>query len=179
MKKIDIVTMGVDKTANSPVVFLRIENTNLIVPIWIGPWEASVLASAIKEEASDRPLTHDMIMSMLEHTGYRISHVAINDFKKNIYYAKVFLSVEDEVQDNPKGEEEFFIDSRPSDAIILAVKSKTSIFIEDSVAFETAVDGSFLKIDDDEQTKKEDIKKFIDTFNIDDLKKKFGEDPKK
>lgn len=160
MKKIDLITMGLDKFSNTPVVFLKIEKTNLAIPLWIGPAEASYLALAIKNEVTDRPLTHELINSFVTQVGYTFNYIIIDDFKNNIYYSKIFIN----------GEKELSIDSRPSDALILSVKYRIPIFVEDKVAFENSVDISFMNIED---AKRKNIEDFINNFNIDELKKKF------
>ncbi|MBM7559430.1 bifunctional nuclease family protein [Marinitoga litoralis] len=173
-KKVDVITMGLDKISNSPVVFLRIENTHLGIPIWIGACEATFLALAINEQETPRPLTHDLIISILENEGYSINRVEIHNMEENIYYANIILE---------KGGIETTIDSRPSDALILAVKKRVPIYIKDKIIIDNGIDLSFIPVENDEENQEEDkrneFKKFLENFDIDTIKKHFFDEGKK
>ncbi|PNR92450.1 bifunctional nuclease family protein [Petrotoga sp. 9PWA.NaAc.5.4] len=160
MRKISNITMGIDKLSNSPIVFLKVENTNLVVPIWIGPCEAGVLALILRNEEFERPLTHDLIQSVIENLGAIPIKVLIDEFKNDIYFAKLILEDKDSNQ--------ISIDARPSDCIILSLKKNIPIFIDEKIAVEHSIDSSFF-----EENEENSIKKDIDNFNIDELRRKF------
>ncbi|GAB6189766.1 bifunctional nuclease family protein [Marinitoga arctica] len=166
-KKVDVITMGLDKVSNSPVVFLRIENTHIGLPIWIGACEATYLALAINEQKTPRPLTHDLILNFMEKEGYFLKKIEIINMEKDIYYANIILE---------KDETEIAIDSRPSDALILAIKNKAPIYIKDKLIVDNGIDISFIPIEeheDIEENKRKEFKKFLDNFDIDTIKKHF------
>ncbi|NUU96432.1 hypothetical protein XO10_09245 [Marinitoga sp. 1135] len=176
-KKVDVITMGLDKVSNSPVIFLRIENTNIGIPIWIGACEATYLALSINEQKTPRPLTHDLFLKFLENEGYTVERVEIINMVKDIYYANIVFE---------KDGDELIYDSRPSDAIIMAVKTRVPIYIKDSIIIENGIDISFIPIGerDDEETdeereKRKEFKEFIENFDIDMIKKHFFDEGKK
>lgn len=161
MKKIDLITMGVDRVSGAPIVFLKVENTNLAVPIVIGACEASILAMAIQKEKFERPLSYDLIDVIIKQFKAQINEVVIDDFKNNVYFSKIILK--DSIG------ETIYIDSRPSDALIISVKNKIPVFIKEEIAIENSIEASFLKTKNESKNKN-----FLDDFNIDDLKKKFN-----
>jgi hypothetical protein len=163
MKKIDLITMGIDRISGSPVVFLKIEKTKMALPIVIGTCEASVLAMAIQGEKFERPLSYDIIKILIEEHNSTISQVIIDDFKNNIYFSKLVLKKENN--------ESVYIDCRPSDALILSVKNQLPIFVKEEIAFENSIEAQFL-------TEKGEKEESFDDFNIDELKKKFFEENK-
>lgn len=168
LKKVDVITMGLDKVSNSPVIFLRIENTHMGLPIWIGACEATFLALSIKEEKTPRPLTHDLMLNILEEEGYILKRIEIINMERDTYFANLVLE---------KDGSETVYDSRPSDAIILAVKSKSPIYIKDKIVIENGIDLSFIPIDDqeieDEENKRKEFQEFLKNFDIDTIKKHF------
>ncbi|WGS64440.1 bifunctional nuclease family protein [Marinitoga aeolica] len=168
LKKVDVITMGLDKVSNSPVVFLRIENTHIGLPIWIGACEATYLALAINEQKTPRPLTHDLLLNILENEGYSLKKIEINNMENDIYYSNIFLE---------KDDNEIVIDSRPSDALILAIKSKIPIYVKDKLAIDNGIDISFIPIEDhdseNEENKRKEFKEFLENFDIDTIKKHF------
>ncbi|OQY10379.1 MAG: hypothetical protein B6I29_01580 [Marinitoga sp. 4572_148] len=167
-KKVDVITMGLDKVSNSPVVFLRIENTHIGLPIWIGACEATFLALAINDQKTPRPLTHDLLLNFMEKEGYYLKKIEITNMDKDIYYSNIVLE---------KDDNEITIDSRPSDALILAVKSKIPIYIKDKLIIENGIDISFIPIDEhaieEEEDKRKEFKEFLNNFDIDTIKKHF------
>jgi len=165
MKKVSNVTMGIDKVSNSPIVFLRIQDTNVVVPIWIGPCEAGIMAMALKKEVFERPLTHDLYLNTVDKMGYSLKNIVITKIEKNIYHSTIQLI---------NGEEDLLeIDSRPSDAIILAVKNEKPILLADDIAINNTVEVDFLGEGEEER---DDLKKILDEFNIDNMKDYFNKD---
>ncbi|KLO23760.1 hypothetical protein X275_01705 [Marinitoga sp. 1197] len=167
-KKVDVITIGLDKVSNSPVVFLRIEHTHIGIPIWIGACEATYLALAINNQETPRPLTHDLLLNILEKENYFFKKIEITDMKNDIYYSTIYLE---------KDEDIISFDSRPSDAIILAVKNQIPIYVRDKVVMDNGIDLSFIPIDDqyneDSEIKRKEFKDFLENFDIDTIKKHF------
>ncbi|MDI6787815.1 MAG: bifunctional nuclease family protein [Planctomycetota bacterium] len=111
----------IDENREEQLIILKEVNGNRVFPIIIGIYEAASLDRKIKNIKTVRPLTHDLIINVLKGLNSTISKIIISDLKKNTFYAKVFVSA------NGK---EIEIDSRPSDAIVLAIHLKAPIFVE-------------------------------------------------
>jgi bifunctional DNase/RNase len=109
----------------SPVVLLIDESEQRVLPIWVGPFEAQAIAIALHGIVTPRPMTHDLIKSLCEHLGVSVHSVIINDIKDGAYFAEIYLQT-------PSGE--IIVDSRPSDAIALALRTSARIYISEKVA---------------------------------------------
>lgn len=120
-----------DPYNNAYIVVLRDEDNSDILPIWVGKSEASAISFALEGVAAPRPMTHDLMKSVLDTVDAKVISVVVTDLKDNTYYAKVHLSCEDS---------EFSIDSRPSDAIALALRSNAPIFAKEDVLRKQASD---------------------------------------
>ena len=113
-----------DPYNNTFIVLLRDEEQSEMLPIWVGKPEASAISFALEGVTAPRPMTHDLMKSILDAVHAKVISVVISDLKDNTYYAKVHLSYEDS---------EYAIDSRPSDAIALALRTKAPIFANEDV----------------------------------------------
>ncbi|RME61904.1 MAG: bifunctional nuclease family protein [Candidatus Dadabacteria bacterium] len=113
-----------DPNTQAPVVVLKDAAGEVHLPIWIGISEATSIASAIKEIQMSRPLTHDLMHTVLEELGARIERVVITDLRDSTYYGELIVSFGDKV---------CVIDSRPSDAIALALRAAAPIFVAKKV----------------------------------------------
>ncbi len=174
MKKAYIKALVLDKVNNAPVVLLGIENTNKVVPIWIGPCEAYVLAMALEGMEAPRPLTHDLIYNFLDALDVRIEKVIIHTVKDNTFYANILVRdlsfVEepgvDEDVEMEMGSPIFEIDARPSDSLILAVKRGIPIYVSDEIIEDHSVvlEESFDEAEKDEEEEK--FKNFIENLDI-------------
>jgi len=127
--KIENVLMNVhaitiDSESNVPVLILKEVNGERSLPIWIGLLEATAIASELENIKFARPLTHDLTINMLKAADVTITKILINDLKDNTYYAIITMD---------KSGNKFNIDSRPSDAIALALKSGVEIFVNEKV----------------------------------------------
>jgi hypothetical protein len=100
-----------------------------VLPIWIGLLEASSIATALENINTPRPMTHDLVKNILDNLGVKIVRVEVNDLKDNTYYALLHLEV-----DNKR----LVVDSRPSDAIAIALRTNAPIFVEESVIKKSA-----------------------------------------
>lgn len=109
----------------SPVVLLVDESEQRVLPIWVGPFEAQAIAMALQGVSVPRPMTHDLIKSLCEHLGVSVRSVIINDIRDGTYFAEMYLQT-------TSGE--VIVDSRPSDAIALALRTGSKIFLSDKVA---------------------------------------------
>jgi bifunctional DNase/RNase len=113
------------------VVVLKDTNSDRYLPIWIGPCEADAITIELQEMPPQRPLTHDLLKTVIREMGGRVVHILINDLRNDVYYARIVVDV--------KGSQ-VEIDSRPSDAIALAVRVKTPIFVADVVMDKAAIE---------------------------------------
>ena len=120
--KVKVLTY--DSTSNGFVVLLMDLPSKTGLPIWIGPFEANAIAMKLKKMDSHRPMTHDLIRNILGTLESRVVKIVVNDLKENTYYALIYL--------HRKGEE-IVIDSRPSDAIAIALALDAPIFVSDQV----------------------------------------------
>ncbi|XQT34465.1 hypothetical protein ACMTAS_0160 [Thermotoga neapolitana DSM 4359] len=163
LKKAWVKALVLDRVSNTPVVILGIEGTSKVLPIWIGACEGHALALALEKVDFPRPLTHDLLLSVLESLEARVEKVVIHSLKDNTFYASLILR--DLTYTDEEDEEAALIeiDSRPSDAIILAVKTGATIFVSENLVEKHAIE---LEIGED-RNEEEEFKKFIENLNID------------
>ncbi len=108
-----------DPYNNAYIVILRDEQNSDMLPIWVGKSEASAISFALERIAPPRPMTHDLMKTILDSMEAKIISVVLTDLRENTYFAKIHLLY---------GDSEFSIDSRPSDAIAVALRSEAPIF---------------------------------------------------
>ena len=113
-----------DPYNNAYIVILRDEDNTDMLPIWVGKAEASAISFALEGVAAPRPMTHDLMKSLLDEVDAKVISAVITDLKDNTYYAKLHLTYEDS---------EYSVDSRPSDAIALALRAQAPIFAREEV----------------------------------------------
>lgn len=106
------------------VVILKEKASERYLPIWIGPAEADAIAVRLQEVSVARPLTHDLLRSMLDALGAAVRYIVVNDLANDTFFARIILEVDGRSME---------IDSRPSDAIALAVRAEVPIYVEESV----------------------------------------------
>jgi uncharacterized protein len=128
-KRDDAIQMSVggltlDPVTKTPIVILKDTDNKLNLPIWIGLLEATAMATEIEGIKMARPMTHDLIKNILGEVGCAVDSVEITDLKENTYFALVYLNISGR---------EVVIDSRPSDAIALALRTKSPIFVAKAV----------------------------------------------
>jgi uncharacterized protein len=114
----------VDPITNTPMVVLRDLHTDAKLPIWVGVFEANAIAVELEKIKPPRPMTHDLLRDTLAQAGARLVRVTVTDLQDNTFYALLHL----ETHDGPKD-----VDSRPSDAIALALRCNAPIFVEERV----------------------------------------------
>lgn len=134
-----------------------------LLPIWIGPFEADAIAVHLQGGEVPRPLTHDLLKSVITTFGATVSRIVINDLSENTFFARIILQVDGQ---------ELEVDSRPSDAIALAVRAQAPIFVEESVLDRAAITpspdistGTAAKVSDDLDA----FRDFVEGLNLDDL----------
>ena len=122
--EVKVMGIVVDPKASNPVVVLVDLSGQKALPIWIGVFEAEAISRGLEDVVTLRPMTHDLMKQILDTFQVSLKRVVINDLKENTFYANLYLNVEGE---------ELIVDSRPSDAIALAVRVKAPIFVAESV----------------------------------------------
>ena len=110
------------------VVILKEKDADRYLPIWIGPSEADAIAVKLQDVSVPRPLTHDLLGNVIDAMGGVVKRIVVNDLQNDTFYAKIIL----EFGDNSNGSSKE-VDSRPSDAIALAVRTNVPIFVEEPV----------------------------------------------
>lgn len=129
---------------NTPVLLLREREGNRVLPIWVGPVEASAIAYAVRRESFERPLTLDIIKRITEALGARVERVIINGLKDNTYFATLVLSRDGSL---------ISIDARPSDSVAIAVHMRAPVFVDDAL-----MDAQGKEITEDEEAKLNELK---------------------
>jgi len=122
--KMNVNTILFDNRNSSYIIVLKDESGKKILPIWIGATEGNSIALAMNNTKAARPLTHDLITSIFDRLEIEIARVVISDLIENTFYASLYL-----LHNN----KEFHIDSRPSDAVAIAMRSGAPIFVEEEV----------------------------------------------
>lgn len=165
MIEMRVMGIALDTRTGSPIVVLHDKDNRKALPIWIGSAEASAIIRKIENLAVSRPMTHDLIISIIEKTGYKLNRIEINDVEKETYYATLFL-INDE-------ENVIEIDSRPSDAIAVAIRVDAPIFVTSNVLLNGSVSTDSGK--DEEESK--EFKSFIQSVKPSDFAKLLKDNP--
>lgn len=131
MIEVRVAHLGLDRTTNTPVVILQEREGERVLPIWIGPAEASAIAMELAGVKFARPLTHDLLKQVIVGLGADLRKVIITQVKENTYYAELHVY---------RGDAVIQIDARPSDSIAIALRLKAPIFTSDNLLALTSVD---------------------------------------
>ena len=124
LHKMNIAGIAMDPASNTPIILLKSDKDDQVVPIWIGLLEATSIASAMKNIKFDRPMTHDLFKNFADRMQISVTRVEVSDIKDNTYYAVIHF-------DSPEGA--FTMDARPSDAIAIALRYEAPLFVDDRV----------------------------------------------
>ncbi|MBU0581453.1 MAG: bifunctional nuclease family protein, partial [Candidatus Margulisbacteria bacterium] len=138
------------------------------LPIWIGMFEAAAIAMELQEFKPPRPMTHDLIISMVDGIGAKVKKIIINDIKDDTFYALIEIEPILEEGETLEKDDIVSIDSRPSDAIALAVRSKAPIFVAENVMLKAKMVNTEK---DEEETKK--FKDWVNNVKPEDFQKYF------
>ena len=154
--QMEVKGLVLDPSSNAPIIILKDLASRLFLPIWIGVFEANAIAIQIEGVEPPRPLTHDLFHVTLDELGAKVDRVLISDLRENTFFAQLFLTIESR---------EVAIDSRPSDAIALALRSAAPIFVLPKVLDSAQA----LNIEDGDNP--EDLKRWFENLDPDDLGK--------
>jgi hypothetical protein len=125
-EEIRMVVKGLmlDPSSNAPIVILREEGSELFLPIWIGVFEASAIQLSLEGVSAQRPMTHDLLAATFRTMGVHVEKVVIHDLLDNTFFAAIYAR---------RGNETWQIDSRPSDALALALRLDAAVFVHERV----------------------------------------------
>ncbi|HET7566360.1 MAG TPA: bifunctional nuclease family protein [Gaiellaceae bacterium] len=131
MQEMLIYGVSFDLVGKQPIVLLKTADGNKFLPIWIGHAEAAAILMKLQSQTSPRPMTHDLFSDVLEQLGAQVVRITVTELRENTFYAQITVQ-----QDG----QELEVDSRPSDAIALAIRAEAPIFAADRVIEESAIE---------------------------------------
>ncbi len=131
MLEVRVQSLGLDQVSKAPVVILQEKEGERVLPIWIGPGEASAIAMELAGMKFARPLTHDLAATLIRGLGGTLQRVNISRVQDNTYFAELVIK---------RGEEVFSIDARPSDSIAIALRLEAPLFAPDSLLSATSIE---------------------------------------
>ena len=131
MRRMDLARIIISERSDEQIIVLKERDGNRSFPILIGIFEAVAIDRKVKNYKTPRPMTHDLMENILKGLNARLDHIVVNDIVDKTFYAKLVLKTDDKAIE---------IDSRPSDAVALAVQMNAPIFVEDSVLDEVAAE---------------------------------------
>lgn len=146
-----------DPITNSPIVILQDIEKNTLLPIWVGIFEANAIALQIERIDTPRPMTHDLLKNILLQIDAQVEKVVVTELKENTFYARIHLQL---------NRQPLTIDSRPSDAIALALRTDSPIFVTEEV-----INGSRNITLDKESLDPDEVRKWLENLNPEDLGK--------
>jgi len=144
-----------DPVTNMPIVILKDMNGNAILPIWVGVYEANAIALEIEKVSTPRPMTHDLIKSLLLGLNTGMKKVVVSELKDDTFYAVIWLEKEGEI---------ISVDSRPSDALALALRLDCPIYVEESVLKTSKMATSV-----SDKGNNEELRRWLEGLNDEDL----------
>jgi bifunctional DNase/RNase len=147
----------IDPITNMPIVILKDKEGDRVLPIWVGIFEANAIALQIENIATPRPMTHDLLRNVLNDLEASVQKIVVSELRDNTFYAMIYIN---------RNEGILAVDSRPSDAIALALRTKSPIFVEESVV-ESAKGMDLTK----DATDSERLQKWLESLNPEDLGK--------
>ncbi|MFN2267475.1 MAG: bifunctional nuclease family protein [Desulfonatronovibrio sp.] len=163
MIKMEVFGLAMDEKTNMPLVILKDSTDKYILPIWIGALEAMAISLPLKGMNMPRPMTHDLFLDTIGKLKAEILHVEVSEIKDSTYYAVLVMF---------RNNEEIRVDSRPSDAIAMAVRAKVPILVNKTVLENIMKDhdGKYQVVLDDEEGKK--WTEILEKYSLDDTKYK-------
>jgi hypothetical protein len=171
MVEVEIDSIRVSLMSPQRIIILKELDSERFLPIWIGPFEADAITLSLQELEVARPLTHDLLRNVLHDLGAKVLRVNITELKEDVFYARIIIQVNGR---------EMEIDSRPSDALALAVRVHVPIYVAPAVMEEagsypeTEIEGEEAGGEPDERL--EVFKDFVDQLDLEDLDSSNGED---
>src|SRR5262245_41377385 len=165
MQEMHIYGVSFDLVGKQPIVLLKTAEGNKFLPIWIGHPEAAAILMKLQSASTPRPMTHDLVTDMLEQLGAQVIRIVVTELRENTFYAQITVQ-----QDGSEIE----VDSRPSDAIALAIRADAPIYAADRVIEESAIEFEGEEPNEEDiEAKVSEFKRFLedvtpDQFAVDD-----------
>ena len=155
---VEMVIYGVsfDLVGKQPIVLLKTADGNRFLPIWIGHPEAAAILMKLQNASTPRPMTHDLVTEILGQLNAEVVRITVTELRENTFFAQITVH-----QDGSEVE----IDSRPSDAIALAIRSDAPIYAAESVIEESAIEFEGEEINEEEMV--DEFKKFLENVSPD------------
>jgi bifunctional DNase/RNase len=153
--EVQIRGLMLDPVTNMPIVVLKDVASELVLPIWVGVFEANAIALELEKTATPRPMTHDLLRNIARGLNAVVDKVVVSDLREDTFYATIWLH---------QGEEELTIDARPSDAIALALRWDCPIFISRSVLGRSRQAGS----EGGTNANADELRRWLENLNEDD-----------
>jgi hypothetical protein len=144
-----------DPVTNMPIVILKDVNGNTILPIWVGIYEANAIALEIEKVATPRPMTHDLIKTLLLGLDTSMRKIVVSELRDDTFYAVIWLEKNGEI---------ITVDSRPSDALALALRLDCPIFVDDSVLKSSKTANTV-----SDRVNNDELRKWLEGLNDEDL----------
>ncbi len=144
-----------DPVTNMPIVILKDVNGSAVLPIWVGIYEANAIALEIEKVATPRPMTHDLVKNLLLGLDTRVSKVVVSDLRDDTFYALIWLERDGQT---------ISVDSRPSDALALALRVDCPIYVEDEVLKNSKVASAA-----SDKVSSEELRKWLENLNDEDI----------
>ena len=146
LHKVSVAGLTMDPASNTPIIILKTDEKDQAIPIWIGLLEATSIASALQDIKFDRPMTHDLFKNFSDILDTSVTRVEVCDLKDNTFFARIHFIT---------GDKAFDIDARPSDAIAIALRFDSPIFVDDRVVQKSKMgEGPSEVFDESEEGKK-------------------------
>ena len=165
MQEMTIYGVSFDLVGKQPIVLLKTAEGNKFLPIWIGHPEAAAILMKLQSQAPPRPMTHDLVTDMLEQLGAQVIRITVTELRENTFYAQITVQLDGT---------EIDVDSRPSDAIALAIRAEAPIFAADRVIEESAIE--FEGEDVNEEEIVSEFKQFLEHVTPDEFAEANGEE---
>ncbi len=161
MIRVNVDSVKVSMISQHRVVVLKEEDQERYLPIWIGPFEADAITIGLQSIQMTRPLTHDLLKAILDHMEASVSHIWVNDLRNDTFYAEIVIEANGR---------KLKIDSRPSDAIALAVRVNVPIYVAEPVMDKAGIIPTEQEdLSEEEEQKLSAFRDFVDTLDLDDL----------
>jgi uncharacterized protein len=158
MQEMVIYGVSFDMVGKQPIVLLKTADGNKFPPIWIGHPEAAAILMKLQGASTPRPMTHDLVTDMLEQLDAQVTRITVTELKENTFYASITVA---------QNGSEVEVDSRPSDAIALAVRAEAPIFANERVIEESAIEFEGEEVNEEEIV--DEFRKFLDDVSPDEF----------
>ena len=158
MQEMVIYGVSFDLVGKQPIVLLKTAEGNKFLPIWIGHPEAAAILMKLQSASTPRPMTHDLVTDMLDQLGAQVTRITVTELRENTFYAQITVQLDGS---------EIEVDSRPSDAIALAIRADAPIYAAEEVIAESAIEFEHEVEESEEVIEK--FKEFLDEVSPEDF----------